>query len=190
LKKSQVDDERDKLAAAQATNAALQSKISALSDVAQRQTQVEALAQQTQALLVTDVSWSSVLQALSRTIPSDVWLTSFQGSVNGTGTSTGTAAPGTTPAAPATGTSGSVIGVTNFAAVGTSFDAVASWIQRIQEVPTFSDLWVPSASKGSSSSSSASTDTSASSENVTFSSTANLTDKAKSNRADQYKAAP
>ena len=81
LKKNQVDDERDKLAAAEAENRALQSKINALSDVAQRQTQIEALAAQTQGLLVTDVAWSSVLQALSRTIPSDVWLTSFQSTV-------------------------------------------------------------------------------------------------------------
>ena len=51
----------------------------------QRQTQIETLAAQTQSLLATDVSWSSVLQALSRTIPSDVWLTSFQSTVAGTG---------------------------------------------------------------------------------------------------------
>ncbi len=141
LKKNQVDDERDKLAAAEAENRALQSKISALSDVSQRQSQIEALAAQTQGLLVTDVAWSSVLQALSRTIPSDVWLTSFQSTVTGTGTS-GATAP-TTPAAPTTG-GAATIGTANFSAVGTSFDAVAAWIRRIgTDVPQFSGLWVP-----------------------------------------------
>lgn len=185
LKKNQVDDERDKLAAAEATNRALETKISALSDVQQRQAQIETLATQTQALLGTDVAWSSVLQSLSRTIPSDVWLTSFQGTVGGT---EGTAAPaaGTAPA-PATGTG--TIGTANFAAVGTSFDAVAAWIRRIgSDVPEFSGLWVPTASK--SGSSAGATASSTDDGNVTFSSTANLTDKAKSDRAESFKVTP
>jgi type IV pilus assembly protein PilM len=180
LKKGQVDDARDDLHAAEAKNRALQSQISALSDVAQRQTQIETLAQQTQGLLATDVAWSSVLQGLSRTIPSDVWLTSFQGTVSAGATgATGTVAP-------ATGTTGSTIGTATFAAVGTSFDAVAAWIRRIgSDVPDFSDLWVPSAAKSGSAAGTTSTD-----ENVTFSSTANLTDKAKSDRAEAFKVTP
>jgi hypothetical protein len=198
LKNNQVDDERDKLAQAEATNRTLQSKISALSDVAQRQSQIETLATQTQSLLTTDVAWSSVLQALSRTIPSDVWLTSFQSTVSGTGTGTGATAP-TTPAAPTTGGSATTIGTVNFAAVGTSFDAVAAWIRRIgSDVPEFSGLWVPSASRSGSSGSSGTTGTSgstttgssSSSTNVTFSSTANLTDKALSDRAQKFKVTP
>jgi type IV pilus assembly protein PilM len=192
LKKNQVDDEQSKADAARAQNAQLESQISDLADVAQRQQQIEALATQTQTLLVTDVAWSSVLQALSRTIPSDVWLTSFQSAVTGTGD---TAAAGTV--APATGTSASTIGTANFGGIGTDFDAVAAWIQRIgSDVPDFSDLWVPSATKGgttgSSSGSTDSTDSTGStgSTNVTFSSTANLTDKAKSNRADDFKVTP
>jgi Tfp pilus assembly protein PilN len=177
LKKGQVDDARDDLHAAEAKNRALQSEISALSDVAERQTQIETLAQQTQALLTTDVAWSSVLQGLSRTIPSDVWLTSFQGTVGGDAT-------GAT-AAPTTGSTGSTIGTATFAAVGTSFDAVAAWIRRIgSDVPDFSDLWVPSAAK------SGSAGTTSTDENVTFSSTANLTDKAKSDRAEAFKVTP
>ena len=199
LKKNQVDDERDKLAAAEATNRSLQSKISALSDVADRQTQIEALATQTQGLLATDVSWSSVLQSLSRTIPSDVWLTTFQSAVSGTGTDTSGAAGATAPVtpAPSTGTStGATIGSVNFAAVGTSFDAVAAWIRRIgSDVPAFSGLWVPSASRsgssgGSGSSTDATTSSASTSDNVTFSSTANLTDKALSNRAEKFKVTP
>ena len=75
---------------------------------------------------------------------------------------------------------------TSFAAVGTSFDAVAAWIRRIgSDVPDFSDLWVPSAAKSGAAAGSTSTD-----ENVTFSSTANLTDKAKSDRAEAFKVTP
>jgi type IV pilus assembly protein PilM len=195
LKKNQVDDERDKLAAAQATNSKLQSQINALSDVQTRQSQIETLSAQTQALLATDVAWSQVMQALSRTIPSDVWLTSFQGTVGGTDGSTGTPAPGTapapttpaTPTTPTTGSTGATIGTANFSAVGTSFDAVASWIRRIgTDVPYFTGLWVPSASKSGAGTNSTVT----TSQNVTFSSTASITDKAQSNRADKFKVQP
>jgi type IV pilus assembly protein PilM len=189
LKKNQVDDERDKLAAAEAQNRALESKISELSDVAQRQTQIEALAAQTQGLLATDVAWSGVLQALSRTIPSDVWLTAFQSTVSGTGSeNTGAVAP-----APTTGGTAATIGTANFSAVGTSFDAVAAWIRRIgTDVPDFSGLWVPSASRGEGSGGSTGTTgaSSGSGTDVTFSSTANLTDAAKSDRAEKYKVTP
>ena len=191
LKSKQVDDERAKLAAAQKTNAGLQSQIDDLADVAKRQTEIETRSAETQALLSTDVTWSTVLQAISRTIPSDVWLTSFQGTTS----SGGAAAAPVDPSAPAT--AGTLSGSANFAAIGLDFDAVASWIQRIgTDIPYFKDLWVPNASR-SSSSSSDSTSTSgsgsvstASNGNVTFSSTATLTADAKSKRDEQYKVAP
>jgi type IV pilus assembly protein PilM len=198
LKQKQVDDEKSKLTAAQASNAKLQKDIDELSDVAQRQTQIESLSAEAQTLLATDVSWSSMLQAVSRTIPADVWLTSFQGTVTPptaaaaptpapTTDTTSTTAAGTTtptaaPVAPvATGPSGTV----NFAGEGRDFDAIAAWIQRIgSDIPSFSDLWVPNAAKTKSA---ASDGTSSAVSTVTFSSTANITDKAKSKRADDFK---
>ncbi len=193
LKSKQVDDERSKLADAQHTNAALQSKIDDLADVSKNQTEIETRSAETQALLASDVTWSTVLQAISRTIPSDVWLTSFQATNSGGGAAAAGAAG--TPAPTTTGVSGSV----NFAAIGLDFDAVASWIQRIgTDIPYFADLWVPQASRASSSGTdsgstatgSTGSVTTAQNGNVTFSSTATLTDKAKSNRSEQYKVAP
>ncbi len=190
LKSKQVDDERAKLADAQRTNATLQSKIDDLADVSKNQTEIEQRSAETQALLSTDVAWSTVLQAISRTIPSDVWLTSFQGTASG-----GTTAAPTDPAAPAT--PATLGGTANFAAVGLDFDAVASWIQRIgTDVPYFADLWVPNASRSSSSGTDTGTTTgtgsvtTAPTGNVTFSSTATLTPDAKSKRDEQYKVAP
>ena len=190
LKSKQVDDERAKLADAQRTNATLQSKIDDLADVSKNQTEIEQRSAETQALLSTDVAWSTVLQAISRTIPSDVWLTSFQGTASG-----GTTAAPTDPAAPAT--PATLGGTANFAAVGLDFDAVASWIQRIgTDIPYFADLWVPNASRSSSSGTDTGTTTGSGSVttsptgNVTFSSTATLTPDAKSKRDEQYKVAP
>ncbi|MBK5289914.1 MAG: type IV pilus assembly protein PilM [Acidimicrobiia bacterium] len=184
LKASQVDDEKSKLAEATQQNAKLQSQIDALSDVKQRQTDIESLSAETQTLLANDVSWSSMLQAISRTIPTDVWLTSLQGTI----TVGGAVAPGAAPVAPgAPGTTGSILGTANFAGQGRDYDSVAAWIQRIgSDIPSFSDLWVPTASRSSGPADSTGT----SSTNVTFSSTANITDQAKSTRADDYKVQP
>ncbi len=210
LKQQQVDDEKSKLSAAIANNAKLQTQIDDLSDVAQRQTQIEGLSTEAQNLLSTDVSWSSMLQAISRTIPADVWLTSFQGSVTpaaaaaaaaptptpapttGSSSSTSsTTAAGTTTTptapvtpAPATGPSGTV----NFAGQGRDYDSIAAWIQRIgSDIPSFQDLWVPNASKSVSSTGSSADGTSSSQTTVKFTSTATITDKAKSKRADDFK---
>jgi type IV pilus assembly protein PilM len=187
LKSQQVSDEQAKVAAAQATNADLQSQIAALSSVAETQAQIEALSAETQALLATDVSWSTILQQISRTIPSDVWLTSFQGAVGDAGTDAAAA----TGAAPTTGT---LTGTVNFSAIGLDFDAVASWIQTMgSDIPAFADLWVPNASRGSGDSASTGTSTgtaTSTDDNVTFSSTGVLTEAAKSDRAEEFEVTP
>ncbi len=208
LKQQQVDDEKSKLADAVAKNTAIQTKIDALAAVGQRQTQIETLSTETQALLANDVSWSSLLQAISRTIPSDVWLTSFQGTVTqaaaaapapaptpapaaGGSTDTTTPVPVTPAPVAASGPSGTV----NFSASARDFDAVAKWIQRIgADIPSFSDLWVPSATKadagGSGSTTGGASSSSASSGTVTFTSTATITAAAKSKRDEDYKVTP
>ena len=80
LRKSSLDDEKSKLAKAQAETTHLQAEIAKLADAQTTQTQVETLRTQVQTLLATDVSWSRMLQEIARTIPSDTWLTAFQGS--------------------------------------------------------------------------------------------------------------
>ena len=201
LKSGQVDDEKTKLATAVQTNTKLDAKIAALADVAQRQVEIETLSAQTQTLLATDVSWSSMLQAISRTIPNDVWLTSFQGSV----TAPAPAAP-VTPAAPATAeapaateapaavapTTSALTGTVNFGGIGFGYDSVAAWIQRIgTDIPSFTALWVDNATKEAPTSTSGSTSGAGTGrQQVTFSSTATITEAAKSDRAEDFKVAP
>jgi hypothetical protein len=68
--------------------------------------------------------------------------------------------------------------------VGLDFRSVATWIQRIgTQIPSFSDLWVPNASRGGQTSAGSGQDF------VTFTSTANITDKARSDRLDKVKRA-
>ncbi len=184
-----ISKEHEKLNAQLDTNRQLQQQIGQLTEAQAKQQQLDSLRGQITGLLATDVSWSRMLQDIARTIPSDVWLTSFQGSV--TQPSASTAAPATTttvagssgssptspttptPATPATPT---LAGTVNFSAVGLDYPSVADWLKMIQELPSLSDLWVPSATKASI----------GTQEVVNFTSTATLTPKAQSDRLQSY----
>jgi Tfp pilus assembly protein PilN len=164
-------------------NLSLQAQIGQLADAQAKQDQLDALRQQITGLLGSDVSWSRMLQDLARTIPNDVWLTSFQGTVTQTvptapvtpttvpGAAPTTTVPLVTPAAELTGT-------VNFSAVGLDYPSVAAWLKMISQLPSLNDLWVPNITKA----------TLGSRDIVNFTSTANLTPKARSNRLERYSA--
>ena len=66
--------------------------------------------------------------------------------------------------------------------VGLDFRSVASWIQRIgTQIPSFSNLWVPSANRGSETASDSGRSF------VNFSSTATITPAARSDRLGKLK---
>jgi type IV pilus assembly protein PilM len=201
-KRAQLSDERSRLRAAEETNARLERRAAELADAQTRQREIESLRGQVDQLLATDVSWARMLQEIARTIPNDVWLTAFQGSVQagvtgapgapspGTGTTTTTA-----PTAAGTGTAvgapdplagvtplPSVGGTVTFSASGLSFEAVAAWLQRIGEIPSFANLWVSSATRARSGGDGAVLTR----EVVTFSSNADLTVAATSDRRDRW----
>lgn len=184
-RRAQLDDERDALAVQRRENHQIQSQISALADAQAKQAQLEATRAQLATLLGSDVSWSRLLQEISRTIPNDVWLTTFQGSVTqqaaGGAATTTTAAGATTTTA--TGTSGApvtpgstITGPISFSAVGLDYPSVAAWLQRIEQIPSLSNLWVPSASRGEADAL----------EVVNFQSTATLTPEARSDRRERF----
>ena len=161
-------------------NAALQSQIGDLSEAQAKQDQLDALSQQIATLVSADVSWSRMLQDIARTIPNDVWLTSFQGQVNPlvpTQAQTPTTAPGdTTPTtAPAPVLAGPT-GTVNFAAVGLDYPSVSAWLKMIGQMPSLTELWVPNITKA----------TLGDRDVVNFTSTAQLTPKARSDRLERY----
>ncbi|MFM7061066.1 MAG: type IV pilus assembly protein PilM [Actinomycetes bacterium] len=181
LASSRLSDARSARDEAQARNAALEAEAAKYADAQAQAAAVEGLRTQAEAVLATDVSWARMLQEIARTIPNDSWLTTFQGSVADAGATT--AAPGTTTIAGTTGVAGTPvagtkIGTASFGVTGLDFTSVASWIQRIGEIPSFTNLWVPNATKDSSSATSRSL--------VTYSSTADITTSAISERAAQY----
>lgn len=182
LANNQLSDARSARDEAQARNAALEAEAAKYADAQAQAATVEGLRTQAEAVLATDVSWARMLQEIARTIPNDSWLTTFQGSVTDTGTSSaGTS--GTTTIAGTTGVvgtpvAGTKIGTASFGVTGLDFTSVASWIQRIGEIPSFTNLWVPNATKDSS--------TATSRPLVTYSSTADVTTSAISERAAEY----
>src|SRR4029079_17797398 len=81
LAKASLSDKQDEKAAVEAKNAELQSSIDDKADLKAQAAQVDQLDAQVTSLLATDVSWSHMLQDISKTMPGTVWLTSFQGAV-------------------------------------------------------------------------------------------------------------
>lgn len=158
-RQGEIDDEKEALAAAQRTNADLRAQIAQLSEAQEKQAQLEASQTLVGTVLATDVSWSRLLQEVARTIPSDVWLTSFNGQV--------TPAPG--------GVTAALDGEVDFSARGLDFPSVASWLQRMSEIPSFADFWVPNASSSQL----------GGREIIDFTSNATLTGDARSDRAEQ-----
>jgi type IV pilus assembly protein PilM len=184
-------------------NAQLQQEIAQLRTASNQQKQLTELQADVGVALSSDVSWARMLNEVARTIPNDVWLTSFQGQVTPVASSTGT--PGVGPPASATPTtaagtassttvatpsSGATVpgpsstpsaaspinGTVTFQAVGLDFPAVADWLKRMDQILSFANVWVPNATSS----------TQGTQPVVTFSSTADLTNAARSTRAVRY----
>ena len=78
-RKQSLSDKQDEKAAVVAHNEELQASIDEKADLKAQAAQVDQLDAQLTSLLATDVSWSHMLQDISKTMPGTVWLTSFQG---------------------------------------------------------------------------------------------------------------
>jgi type IV pilus assembly protein PilM len=167
-KASEVAKARDQVAAVRHANDRLQAQTSAFGTVKSDQVQVEGIKAQVTQVLEADVSWGRLLQGVARTIPSDVWISSFQGAASKGSSSapsaaaqtaaglSGSAASNNTPSAsPAAGSSattaavagGGPSGTITFSASGLDFTSVAAWLQRMAGVPALSNVWVASASR-------------------------------------------
>ncbi|MGH8977232.1 MAG: type IV pilus assembly protein PilM, partial [Acidimicrobiia bacterium] len=184
MAKQALSEKQDDHAAVEAHNDELQASIDEKADLKAQAAQVEAIDAQLTSLLATDVSWSRMLQDISKTMPGTVWLTSFSGQV--------TAPPPVAPAAPAPEADAEgeaestpapaapvvpqgLQGDVTFEANGVTYPDVASWIRTVGDpnvYPALTGLWVTTATA-------ADGETDAT---VGFSSTAKLTDAARSSR--------
>lgn len=194
-KQSSLSNAKDDLSAQQAKNAKLQSSITALADAQNDQTKIDAIKGQVSTILQNDVSWAVMLQQIARTIPDDTWLTAFQGAVTAATPGAAASAPAGTAAGisgstastpPASGTTPTTVapvpvspvlaGTVSFTATGLDFTSIANWIKRVSAIPSYSDLWVPTATSSQLGGRTV----------VNFTSNAALTPKAQSGRLDQF----
>jgi len=99
-----VSREEDKVAAQQATNAALQRELAGLAGVESTKLAFQQTAGAVQAALGTDVAWAGILTDLGLQITDNVWLVSFSGGSSGEVSMTG---------------------------VGLSYEDVANWLRSL-----------------------------------------------------------
>ena len=147
-----VNDERHKADRAEAEVAQLRRQTAGLQDATQLQTQLDQRRQTVAAALTGDIAWTRLIQQIATVIPNDVWLTSF------------------------TGSSASGQGTVNFSAMGFDHTSAARWLLRVGELPSLTNLWLPSSAKQGEGANAL----------VTFSSTATLTPAAGSDRLQRY----
>jgi type IV pilus assembly protein PilM len=189
----EISKTKKETASQETQNDQVRQQINSLQGAQESQQTLERTRAEIENVLQNDVSWAKLLNEISQTIPNDVWLTSFQGTVN-TATAGGTTTPNTVAPTSTTGkgvtttaagattstttapNAGTAIGTAQFNANGIDYTSVTAWLNRISTIPSFSQLFVPNAARGGDSSSSS----------VTFSSNANITSAARSDRLSKY----
>jgi Tfp pilus assembly protein PilN len=131
---ARIAGERDHLAEAKRANAALQRQVNELQAFVQIQQTVQTKAQLLTQLTQNEVRWSVLLNDVSLVIPTDVWLTTFTGTVQVSG---GT---GNQP----------VTSVGNISMAGSTFSHldVAKWLSRLSMVREFTFPYLTLSAKG------------------------------------------
>ena len=122
----QVTAKETAVAEAQAQVTSLQRTLGKLAPVSAAQADLRSRQQSVGTVLADDIDFQRLIQPVTAVMPDDVWLTSFS-------------AQRGAKAAPATVT---------FAATGLSEEAVVRWVRQVGAMPSITNLWVPSASKG------------------------------------------
>jgi Tfp pilus assembly protein PilN len=138
---SELDTQRQELAAAEASNADLQAQINELARFAALESEVLAKRGALQTVMVGDIAWPSVLTEIAMVIPGEVWLDSL------------IASAGTTEGAAPVGTESATIRISDeiptgriqFNGQSTSMEGVAKWLIRQGTVDAFSAIWLNSA---------------------------------------------
>jgi type IV pilus assembly protein PilM len=186
-----ISNAKKAVAAQNVQNASLQRQIGQLSSASQEQDTVTRTTAEVQSLLANDVSWSNVLTQLSQAIPPNVWLSGFTGSVAGPSTIGGAAATASPSAPASSGASATAgagattpaptgkaaaaaavtpIGTVTFTGNSLNYAALSAWLDRVGQLKSFSQLFVPNATLQQT----------AAQPTVTFTSNANLTSAAHS----------
>lgn len=121
LRANELRDAEDDAAAAEARTDQLRAELAQLRDVEALEADIATRRQTVSTVLDGDVEWTRLVQEIATVLPSDVWITSFQGDRS----------PGE-------------ITVT---AMGFDQTSTARWLLRLEELASLDGLWVPSSTK-------------------------------------------
>jgi Tfp pilus assembly protein PilN len=139
--KQGVGSAQNELTASQAQQTSLRAKYNSLNDVQQTFTQVQAKQLLVQQAMGQEVRWSFILNAMTTSVPDNVWLTGFNAQE--------TSVPGST-APPIVGADGATSGIGSIIFSGVAFrhDDVANWLDAMAKVKGFEDPSFSSSAKG------------------------------------------
>jgi len=169
------------------------SELSRLQPVLNRENQISEIQSNMQTLLATDVSWKTMLTRITANLPAGITLTGFSGSVTppvpvaavappttavtGSGSSSGTTTPTTVPPPPVP----TITGAITFQGTARDYPTLASWIDAMNKVPDIGNVYVTSAQEVAKGTTGAG--------GLTFTATAVPTPAAQSNRLHQLQKA-
>ena len=138
---TRVNQEKDKLAEAQATNQQLQASIAELSRFAELDAEVTSKRQALVAVMTGDVDWPAVMTEVAMVIPGEVWLTGMSGSAG----NTEGAAPVGTETAPIRVSDQTPFGRISFQGKSLTMPGVAKWLVSLRNVREFAAIWLNTA---------------------------------------------
>lgn len=163
---TQVAGAKEELAAAQASNARLETEIAKLQKFDALQVEVQTKAGSLLEVFAGDVAWTSLMNDVAMVAPGEIWLKTLTGSA---GTTEGSAPVGTETAAIPVGQK-SPFGRIQFTGTSLDMPGIGKWMMRLEDVKEFQSVWLNSA-----------TETAAGEQKVyEFDTTIELTDKASS----------
>lgn len=158
IMEGQIRDARDNLNAQNVILNRVRVEVSQLQIYEQRKKELEEWTKVLKDIMQYQVFWSKILNEVSMIIPSDVWLTSFSGTVALTAPTapTPTPTPSTTPTGTAPTTPTKTAPTTPGAAGkgeidfrGSTFDyaSVANWLATMVQIEDFTNIWFVSSVK-------------------------------------------
>lgn len=138
---AQINDQRDQLADAQATNARLQGEIAELSRFADLEAEVSAKRDALLTVMAGDVDWPAVMTEIAMVIPGEVWLTKLTASAGNTEGAT----PVATETAPIRVSEQTPFGRISFQGRSLTMPGVAKWLVSLRTVREFAAIWLNTA---------------------------------------------
>lgn len=179
----QVHDAQHNVNAANQSIAQLNAQITRYNDVVSTRQQIKNDQNRIMSVISGEISWPTVMNELSQNIPSNVYLTSFNGNALASAGSSSTTTPGSTaPASTAAVSSGASVPAPNatlatitVSGSGQAFGGGADWITQMNSSPVFADTFVTSISQATQGGAA-----------VTFSSTLQVTGAARSTRLSNF----